>query len=445
MKNWRAAIPSALALVCIAGLAWCVHRLQQIDPFARLNPLYADAGMGNVIVRFTDIEVRARQLNRLLWRVKVKRADLSRDRQRWRLEGVQEAVLYDEGKPAWRLTAAQALYEGASRFLQVADARLHGDPVQLTCSQASWREQTRELQCMGIIRGSLRDGEFTALALRYLGAEKRLVAEGVRLVMRTSLEPIAFLEVAPSKQNTSEKQTKTRRVEVEFKRLEEQQGKTRVGEGLTIRDGDTVMTADRAEQDIEAQIIRATGSLRVTDPRVELSADRLTIELKEKRAILEGNVKILVKPKQAEEASEQPSSEETRSLKTEMREPVQITCDRAENLYQKKIITLTGNLKMVQMLKENGKTRTLTAEKAVYNSRTEQVQLVGNVHGVDEKGQELTAPEILVSVKEGDEWLKITQPGKMVILVEEEEEAGEEAPAAAPPPSPAPPPQQGPR
>ncbi|GBC96021.1 LPS-assembly protein LptD [bacterium HR16] len=444
MRNWRAAIPSILALVCIAGLAWCVHRLQQIDPFARLNPLYADAGMGNVLIRFTQTEVRARQLNQPLWRMKVKRADLSRDRQRWLLDGVQEAVLYDDGKPAWRLTAAQAVYEGASRFLQVADARLYGNPVQLTCSQATWRDQKRELQCLGIIRGSLRDGEFTAQALRYLGGEKRLVAEEVRLVMRTSLEPVAFLQTEPAKQEANEKQTKTRRVEVTFKRLEEQQGKTRIGEGLVIRDGDTVMTADRAEQDIEAQIIHATGNLHVTDPRVELSADKLTIELKEKRAVLEGNVKILVKPKQSEEAGAQPASEETRSLKTEMREPVQITCDRAENLYQKKIITLTGNLKMVQLLKENGKTRTLTAQKAVYNSRTEQVQLVGEVHGVDEKGQELIAPEILVSVKEGDEWLKITQPGKMVILVEEEEEeTAEEKPTGSQPVSPPSPPQQG--
>jgi lipopolysaccharide export system protein LptA len=97
---------------------------------------------------------------------------------------------------------------------------------------------------------------------------------------------------------------------------------------------------------------------------------------------------------------------------------------------------------MVQILKESGKTRTLTAQKAVYNSRTEQVQLIGEVHGVDEKGQELIAPEILVSVKEGDEWLRISQPGKMVIFVEEEEET-EETPTATPPASPTTPPQQG--
>jgi len=441
MRNWRAAISPILAMVCIAGLAWCVQRLQQIDPFARLNPLYADAGMGNVLVRFSETEVVARQLNTPLWRMKVQRADLSRDRQRWLLDGVQEAVLYDDGKPAWRLTAAQAMYEGASRFLQVADAHLYGNPVRLTCSQATWRDQTRELQCTGIIRGSLRDGEFSAQTLRYLGREKRLVAEGGRLVMRTSLEPVAFLQADPPTQNSGEKQAKTRRVEVTFKRLEEQQGKTRIGEGLVIRDGDTIMTADRAQQDIEAQIIHATGNLRVTDPRVDLSADKLTIELKEKRAVLERNVKILVKPRQTEEQAAQPASEETRSLKTEMREPVQITCDRAENLYQKKIITLTGNLKMVQTLRESGKTRTLTAQKAVYNSRTEQVQMTGEVHGVDEKGQELIAPEILVSVKEGEEWLKISQPGKMVIFVEEEEET-EEAPTTTPPASPTTPPEQ---
>ncbi|MDW8104440.1 MAG: LptA/OstA family protein [Armatimonadota bacterium] len=432
MRNWRAAIPSALALTCIAVLAWGVHRLQQIDPFARLNPLYADAGMGNVLVRFTQVEVRARQLQQPLWQVRVHRADLSRDRQRWLLEGVQEAVLYDDGQPAWRLRAARAAYEGASRLLQVSEAHLQGNPVRLYCSQATWRDQTRELQCLGIIRGTLRDGEFTAQSVRYLGGERRLVAEEVRLVMRTSWEPIAFLQTEPPKESANARQPRTRRVEIEFKRLEEQQGKTRIGEGLTIRDGDTLMTADRAEQDIEAQVIRATGNLRVTDPRVDLTADRLIIELKEKRAVLEGNVQIFVKPKEPQEASAQAPEEETRSLKTEMREPVQITCDRAENLYQKKVITLTGNLKMVQVLKENGKTRTLTAQKAVYNSRTEQVQLIGEVRGVDEKGQELIAPEILVSVKEGDEWLRINQPGRMVILVEEEEET--EEPPAPPPP-----------
>jgi len=441
MRNWRTAIPSVLALICIAGLAWSVHRLQQIDPFARFNPFYVEAGMGNVLVRFTETEVRARQLDRPLWRMSVRRADLSRDRQRWLLDGVRSAVLYDDGQPLWRLKAERALYEGASRLLQVQGVYLKGKPVQVYCSQATWRDQTRELECLGTIRGALRDGEFTAAAVRYLGKEKRLVAEQVNLTVRTAQSPIAFLQPESAKPQANDKQTKTRRVEVTFRRLEEQQGKTRIGEGLVIRDGDTLMTADRAEQDIEAQVIHATGNLQVSDPRVEISADKLTIQLKEKRAVLEGNVKILVKPKQSEGQNAQPVSEETRSLKTEMREPVQITCDRAENLYQKKIITLTGNLKMVQLLKEGGKMRTLTAQKAVYNSRTEQVQLTGEVHGVDEKGQELIAPEVLVSVKEGEEWLKITQPGKLVIIVEEEE-GTEETPTVQQPTSPTPP-QQG--
>ncbi|MER3473924.1 MAG: hypothetical protein C4335_07795 [Armatimonadota bacterium] len=441
MRNWRTAIPSVLALICIAGLAWSVHRLQQIDPFARFNPFYVEAGMGNVLVRFTETEVRARQLDRPLWRMSVRRADLSRDRQRWLLDGVRSAVLYDDGQPLWRLKAERALYEGASRLLQVQGVYLKGKPVQVYCSQATWRDQTRELECLGTIRGALRDGEFTAAAVRYLGKEKRLVAEQVNLTVRTAQSPIAFLQPESAKPQANDKQTKTRRVEVTFRRLEEQQGKTRIGEGLVIRDGDTLMTADRAEQDIEAQVIHATGNLQVSDPRVEISADKLTIQLKEKRAVLEGNVKILVKPKQSEGQNAQPVSEETRSLKTEMREPVQITCDRAENLYQKKIITLTGNLKMVQLLKEGGKMRTLTAQKAVYNSRTEQVQLTGEVRGVDEKGQELIAPEVLVSVKEGEEWLKITQPGKLVIIVEEEE-GTEETPTVQQPTSPTPP-QQG--
>lgn len=441
MRNWHTAIPSVLALICIAGLAWSVHRLQQIDPFARFNPFYAEAGMGNVLVRFTETEVRARQLDRPLWRMSVQRADLSRDHQRWLLDGVRSAVLYDDGQPLWRLKAERALYEGASRLLQVQGVYLKGKPVQVYCSQATWRDQTRELECLGTIRGALRDGEFTAAAVRYLGKEKRLVAEQVNLTVRTAQSPVAFLQPEPAKPQANDRQTKTRRVEVTFRRLEEQQGKTRIGEGLVIRDGDTLMTADRAEQDIEAQVIHATGNLQVSDPRVEISADKLTIQLKEKRAVLEGNVKILVKPKQSEEQNTQPVSEETRSLKTEMREPVQITCDRAENLYQKKIITLTGNLKMVQLLKEGGKMRTLTAQKAVYNSRTEQVQLTGEVHGVDEKGQELIAPEVLVSVKEGEEWLKITQPGKLVIIVEEEQ-GTEETPTVQQPTSPTPP-QQG--
>lgn len=415
-----------MALLCLAVLAWGVHRLQQIDPFARFNPLYAQAGMGDTLVRFTHIEVLARQLDQPLWRMQVMRADLSRDRQRWQLEGVQEAVLYAEGKPSWRLHARYATYEGASRYLQVFNASLSSDTITLQCDLVSWQDHTRQLRCAGRIRGTLRDGEFAASSLHYLGSEQRIVAEGVRLLVRTDLQ-LANLLQTPATASNGAPARNTRRVEITFRRLEEQQGKTRIGEGLVIRDGDTTITADRAEQDIEAQIIRAQGNLRVTDPRVDITADRLTIELKEKRALLEGNVQIVVKPK--EDTSAPPPAEESRSLRTEMRQPVQITCDRAENLYQKKVITLSGNLKMVQLLKESGKTRTLTAQKAVYNSRTEQVQLVGEVHGVDEKGQEFTAPEMLVSVKEGDEWLRIDQPGRMVILVEEEEEAAEETPA----------------
>jgi lipopolysaccharide export system protein LptA len=200
---------------------------------------------------------------------------------------------------------------------------------------------------------------------------------------------------------------------------------------LQVLDGDTEMNAKSAELDNEQQHVVATGNLLLKDPRAELTGDKLEAWLDEKRALLTGSVRLLVKPKEngeqkpsvekrTETGTQPPDEEEKFTLENVKKYPIVITCDRIEYFYRKKAASLTGSLKATQTLR-NGKTRTLTAEKAEYDQKKEILTLIGNVTIEFEKGKLLT-PKVVVSVKEGDEWFE-ADPGSGVITVDEEEES----------------------
>lgn len=184
---------------------------------------------------------------------------------------------------------------------------------------------------------------------------------------------------------------------------------------VRINQGDTVLTADEVEynQNEEIQTAVATGNVKIVDPENEVTGEKATAFFNEKRAVIEGNVKLVAKPRNRAEGGSQ-----ARSVRSEWDEKAVITCDVIEYLYQKKEATATGNLKIVQ------KDRTLTAEKVFYQVRPELITLSGGVKGRDSKNQTFSSPGVVrASLKEGDEWLEMENAvSTFRIRVEEDEE-----------------------
>jgi lipopolysaccharide assembly outer membrane protein LptD (OstA) len=182
---------------------------------------------------------------------------------------------------------------------------------------------------------------------------------------------------------------------------------------VKIRQGDTMLFADSVEynENDKIQTAVATGNFKVTDPQNDITGTKGITYFLEKRAVVEGNVKILAKPKQGQ-------VKDPNSAKAKWKDPLTITCDNLEYLYKKKIATLTGHLNVVQ------KGRIITADSAVYQVKDELVTLKGNVSGKDEKGQTFSTPEdVVVSLKDGQEWIEMKHAtGTFRVEVDDEEE-----------------------
>lgn len=187
---------------------------------------------------------------------------------------------------------------------------------------------------------------------------------------------------------------------------------------VVISQGDTVIKSDKIEYDEDAQIATSPGPISITDPDNDIRGNSGIAFLKQRRGSLDGNVKLITKPKQRAGATDK---------SPEWRDPVTVTCNTIEYLYKQKQATASGNLKMLQ------KERTVMADKAVYLVKDERMTLTGNVHGSDEKGQTMTAGgKVTVSMKEGDEWIEMEQAAGAFKVKSEEEPA-----PTAPTPSPA--------
>lgn len=167
---------------------------------------------------------------------------------------------------------------------------------------------------------------------------------------------------------------------------------------MELPDSDAVLTAAHIEYSPEEKWAKATGKPRMWDPRNELTADAINVDLKTKRANADGSVRMVARPKEAK-------SEQSRKLREKVKEPVIVTCDTAQYFYKDKRGTATGNLKITQ--RDSKANRTATATRLAYDGNEETVTLDGDVHVSDTKGQGFDCEEWTFNIKEGAEGFRI--------------------------------------
>jgi len=157
---------------------------------------------------------------------------------------------------------------------------------------------------------------------------------------------------------------------------------------------DTVLTSDEVTYDKQTKTAASPGKISVTNPDCDLTGDKGTADFNKKLIVVEGNVTMLAKPKKTDEKTDPDS------VKAKLNEPTTITCPRIQYQYKDKIATATGGVNFKQA-KRSG-----SAQKAVYDQKKELLTLTGDVKGTDEDGQTFSAPEVVISLKKGDEWME---------------------------------------
>ncbi|MGQ9696829.1 MAG: LptA/OstA family protein [Armatimonadota bacterium] len=161
--------------------------------------------------------------------------------------------------------------------------------------------------------------------------------------------------------------------------------------GVVIRQGDTTIRVQEAEYNQEANTAAAAGGVVVADPEMEITAEHLNVDMGAKKAVLDGGVRAVIKPKKSS------SEEGRRGLRAKLKEDMVVTCGRLEYYYRQKRAVADGGIKFVQ-----GE-RQFTAQRCLYFHKERTAVLIGGVQGVDEKGQAYKADVIKLVLKDGDE------------------------------------------
>jgi hypothetical protein len=284
--------------------------------------------------------------------------------------------------------------------------------------------------------------------------------------------PPAKVTPPPDPANKADKTRKPFTLEMDDYVYDEQ---TSIGTGRNFRyvQEDTVITGDTGRYNHKKELLDVEGNLILDDPKHRATGAKAHIDNGAKKvAVITGNVVITVKPEPetppaanapggptpgapappgapsgsaAASGATQPPAGAPATQKTDASDANRergrggvATCDYVEDYYRKKFVVLRGHLTFKQKFtKDDGKVveRTLTAEHAEYDVKTDKMVLFAPVEGHDTDGQTFHSPfDMTVGTKKGAEMLA----GKKIHItgfVEEQEEETESqtpSPPAAP-------------
>jgi lipopolysaccharide export system protein LptA len=266
----------------------------------------------------------------------------------------------------------------------------------------------------------LPSGQGHARRVVYFADEGRFQAQEVQMhfmIMPTAMRSAAAtgltLALLTAAHGTPAPEKKLQAVEVTGDTLSNDD-RQMVLDHAIIRQKDTTFTADHMviEKDPAGhpEKVTATGNPRGWNERDEVTGDKMTVYPKERRAVVEGHFRAVVKPQPGDEPSEDPSD-----LRGQVKDGV-MTGDHLDYDYRNKNVAAQGNLKMTS------RGRVATGERLFYTDSTEIVQFFGPVHAHDEKSQTFdTAAGLTLSLnKKGISHV----PGKFkaVLYVPDDEE-----------------------
>jgi lipopolysaccharide export system protein LptA len=339
---------------------------------------------------------------------------IERNRVHWRAIRLRQAVLYDErGKPIGTARAGELTYNFPAKRLYIAGnptltIRRHplGDfPLTVQTAWLNWDLRYQQIHTDLPTRLSWQDGQ---------GAIERLhwdLASGVLTLERGRFQVSSTL--------VQERAQPKREIDIQWDTAKLRSDHSEV-QGLRLRDGDTLATAERADVYDRKRYALATGNLRLEDPRIDIEGKQLEIWYGEnqKRARLQNSVRMRIKPR---ETQPPPEGEEQSEVEQAKRYPVDATCDDLEYFYRRKVAYLRGNIKAVQQLPE-GRMRTLYADEAEYDQNKETLTLKGKVILDEPDRLRLETALAIVSLKEGEETVELPRGAKGVFYYTEEDE-----------------------
>lgn len=402
----------------IVGNLW-LHELARIDPFAAQRELDKQPLGRQVAIRLGNVEMRQYEAGKLTATCKIGRIDIADNRQRLSFFAVTDGkyyakkggFLFDTDKVDWNAAARKVTFDG--------NAHLKNNDVDLIAKNFTYNQKLETLDIPGKVTGKFFDGKLAANGLTYNLAEDSY-------------------SVGPSEWEGALKdplqESQRSRWKIRFGGVSKRQNGKEIGEDFYATDDEIIVKADKGERDMKTDVITATGNVRYNSAKADLVADKVVIDRRTKKAVLTGNVRMVVKPedKQVLEEREVPPFQpivpdaiaknrppapigfddtEVSSTKNIRKYPIAMTALKIEYWYAKgsRHAVITGEPQAQQEL-TTGRWRKVWAFRADYDAEKEVLKLVSSGDGKrdarmkNSRGEDLSAEWFEISTKEDDDY-----------------------------------------
>lgn len=380
----------------MAGMVIGIQRILSGDPMARYraNPALNDIP----IMEMRDVTLHHYDGGVLVNEAKVARLDVTRDRMVILGSKVTNGKLYRKGKVEFEYEGKRFEWNDATKFLNLNDEmRFWNKDIDLKGTNLTYDQRSGELKIPKGLTGKFYNGTIKAAKLEMNAISgKRLISD----VVWTGILPVELTQNVPG---GAAKPSKPWIIE----------GKTQTYENgrdvfttVYATNGEVIFRADRAERFTDAgtgrEIVTASGSVKYYAPELNVLCDKLMIDRKIRRAVLEGNVTMFLKPEGEAKLKEEPlkpmrpmvpeeiarqrptgpttspNNDDLRKPESRRRYPVRIFAQKIDYSYATgaKKAFVTGNPQARQELPQ-GQWRMFWAPEAVWDGESEILRMIG--------------------------------------------------------------------
>ncbi len=282
-----------LAVIGVAAIGYggyrYASRIVKQDPLAKYREKQAGELPDTVAIQSQDSTFNHYDEGNPKASCKVKSMQVAQNRQVYTFQGITDGQLLWK-KASYGFAANAGNWNGFSKKLMLnGNLRLTGSKFDLKSDQFTYDEVQRTFVVPGNVDGNLYGGKVQAINFTY-----NIDKESFRMGKSEwkGVPPKEFGEEAPVQG------TKT---VWDYKADDTvKNGDIMTFTNARVTDGEIILKAPKVERNVKTDVLTATGRVYYFGTKANLIADKVVVYRKEKRAVLTGNVTMLVKPKEKE-------------------------------------------------------------------------------------------------------------------------------------------------
>lgn len=409
------------SLAAIAGLGLGISRLASMDSLQRFRPNREQKDPRRPTVFANNIEFTQYDGTRLIARGQVRELEATRSRDQVMLAGIQKGEYLTKDGKSVHFEAQQGVWNEIRKILAISTgARIWATDFDLKTASAVFESGKELLRISGKVTGKLFGGDVSA--------------ENMQIHLPTSTYEIGPVTWVGALQDDAGSKTRSKWT-IKAKRTSRPVGDTEIWTEASATDGDIIVQADRIERNVKQDIMVATGHVRYFSRDANMTCTKATIYRKDKRALMEGAISMLIKsegnqslevvpieplrpivpdsiaasrPSAPKTEIDQQLDDEVRSGANRRKYPIQITCEKVDYTYAKgrRKAILTGAPQARQAL-PGDRWRAAWCTTALYDREAETLEMKSGsgkeVRIKTSLGDDLLATWFKVSTRENDD------------------------------------------